>query len=181
MNGWLYLIKNGDLYKIGITSDFERRMRQLKPDCIVAKLYSNEFKKLERELHKKYKNVRIPQTEYFRLEHKQIKQIKKRLNKFYYPMSVTLDVFIKSISMLLVLFVIVLFIISLNINDIKNVIKSSVLLMERISFGLTFISLFIKSNKFLSFVNELKFRSSRFLILAIFSFCFRLVSVIFYR
>ena len=75
MTGWLYLIKNGDLYKIGITSNFDRRMRQLKPDCIVAKLYSKEFKKLERELHKKYKNVRIPQTEYFRLDHFQINEI----------------------------------------------------------------------------------------------------------
>ena len=134
MNGWLYLIKNGDLYKIGITSNFERRMRQLKPDCIVAKLYSNEFKKLERELHKKYKNVRIPQTEYFRLKHKQINEIKKRLSKFYYPISITIDVFIKSISLLLVSFLILLFFISLYINDIKNVLKSSVLLMERISF-----------------------------------------------
>ena len=178
MNGWLYLIKNGELYKIGITTDFERRMRQLKPDCIVAKLYSYEFKKLERELHKKYKDVRIPQTEYFRLQHNQVIEIKKRLSNFYYPMSITLDVFIKSISWLLVSFITVLFITSLNINDVNNVLKKSVLIMERFLFGLSFISLFIKSNKFLSFVNELKFRSSRFFILAIFYFCFRFVSTI---
>ena len=45
MKGWLYLIKNGDLYKIGITRNFDNRMRQLNPDSIVAKLYSNDFKR----------------------------------------------------------------------------------------------------------------------------------------
>ena len=77
MSGWLYLIRNKDLYKIGITKNFENRMRQLKPDYIVAKLYSRDFKQLEKELHKRYKKVRIPQTEYFRLDQKQIKQIHK--------------------------------------------------------------------------------------------------------
>ena len=41
MSGWLYLIRNRDLYKIGITKKFESRMRQLKPDNIVAKLASS--------------------------------------------------------------------------------------------------------------------------------------------
>ena len=80
MSGWLYLIRNGDLYKIGITKNFERRMRQLKPDKVVTKFYSADFLKLERELHNRYKQVRIPQTEYFRLEDYQVKEIKKRFH-----------------------------------------------------------------------------------------------------
>ena len=68
MSGWLYLIRNRDLYKIGITKNFENRMRQLKPDNVVAKFYTADFVKLERELHNRYKKFRIPQTEYFRLE-----------------------------------------------------------------------------------------------------------------
>ena len=68
MSGWLYLIRNRDLYKIGITKNFENRMRQLKPDNVVAKYYTADFVKLERELHNRYKKFRIPQTEYFRLE-----------------------------------------------------------------------------------------------------------------
>ena len=32
---YVYLIKNGDLHKIGITGDLGRRMRELKPDRIV--------------------------------------------------------------------------------------------------------------------------------------------------
>ena len=35
MSGWLYLIRNRDLYKIGITKNFDSRMRQLNPDNIV--------------------------------------------------------------------------------------------------------------------------------------------------
>ena len=60
MSGWLYLIRNRDLYKIGITKNLENRMRQLKPDNIVAKLYTRDFVKLERELHSRYKKFRIP-------------------------------------------------------------------------------------------------------------------------
>ena len=80
MNGWLYLIRNRDLYKIGITKNFEKRMQQLKPDSVVAKLYSRDFLKLERELHNRYKQFRIPQTEYFRLRqyHLQERKIKSK-------------------------------------------------------------------------------------------------------
>ena len=77
MKGWLYLIRNRDLYKIGITKNFENRMRQLKPDNVVAKFYTADFVKLERELHNRYKKFRIPQTEYFRLENSHVKEIKQ--------------------------------------------------------------------------------------------------------
>ena len=65
MSGWLYLIRNRDLYKIGITRNFESRMRQLKPDNVVAKLYTSEFMKIERELHKRYKKYRIHKLSIF--------------------------------------------------------------------------------------------------------------------
>ena len=81
MSGWLYLIKNRDLYKIGITKNFDKRMLQLKPEYIVAKLYSTQFVKLERELHRRYKKYRIPQTEYFRLIKNQIEQVNIEMTK----------------------------------------------------------------------------------------------------
>ena len=175
MNGWLYLIKNGDLYKIGITRNLDNRMRQLKPDNIVAKLYSCQFKQLEKEFHKRYKNVRIPQTEYFRLDLRQIREIKRRLSKFSYPERITIDIFKNTISILLVLFIIVLLITFLTINDINEVISISLKWMESISFVLSFVSLLFKSNKYFNILNEIKFRSSRFFILVIFSLCFRYV------
>ena len=76
MSGWLYIIRNGDLYKIGITKNFDNRMRQLKPDKVISKLYTTNFKQLEKDFHKKYHDVRIPQTEYFRLTDHQLENCK---------------------------------------------------------------------------------------------------------
>ena len=178
MSGWLYLIRNRDLYKIGITKNFENRMRQLKPDKVVAKFYSTDFVKLERELHHRYKKFRIPQTEYFRLENSHVKEIKQRIYILNYPLSLTFEICIKSILLLLLFFFIVV-VISLYINDLSMATYNSLFWMQRISFGLAFISLFVYSGKYLSFWNELKYRSTRLIIFLFFSFLFRLVAIFF--
>ena len=176
MSGWVYLIKNGDLYKIGITKNIDKRMRQLKPDYVVAKLYSSRFIELERELHKRYKNVRIPQTEYFRLDQMQIKDIKRIISKISYPKSISFSIFINSISGVLFLFLLLFLIISLTINDMNKVLFKSLLWMENITFCLSFLSFFLKSNKYFNLLNELKFRSSRLFFLVFSAFLFRFVS-----
>ena len=176
MSGWLYLIRNRDLYKIGITRNLESRMRQLKPDHIVAKLYSREFRQLERELHKKYKNVRIPQTEYFRLNNIQVREIKNKFSEFYYPVNITFKLILNSFTLIIVLFSIIFLCIALNINDLNIVVFRSLQWMERLSFLLSFLALFIKSNNYYSIFNELKFRISRFSILFLFTFLFRIAS-----
>ena len=81
MTGWVYLIRNGDLYKIGITSNHQRRMKQLKPDEVVAKLRTTDFRDLEKRLHKKFKRKRIPQTEYFRLNKYEVSECKRKLSR----------------------------------------------------------------------------------------------------
>ena len=48
MSGHIYLIKNKDLYKIGVTKDFKRRMKVLKPDEIVKVLEIDSYKALEK-------------------------------------------------------------------------------------------------------------------------------------
>ena len=65
--GFIYLIRNKDLYKIGITVSMQRRMKELKPDEIVAVKQAANMRGIEKLLHKRYKHQRIPQTEYFRL------------------------------------------------------------------------------------------------------------------
>ena len=180
MSGWLYLIRNRDLYKIGITKNFENRMRQLKPDNVVAKFYTADFVKLERELHNRYKKFRIPQTEYFRLENSHIKEIKQRISILNYPFILTFGICLKSILLLLLLFFFTLVVISLYINDINMAIFKSLFWIERISFGLAFISLFLNSAKFLSFWNKLKYRSTRLIIFILFSLLFRLAAFFFY-
>ena len=180
MSGWLYLIRNRDLYKIGITKNFENRMRQLKPDNVVAKFYTADFVKLERELHNRYKKLRIPQTEYFRLKNSHIKEIKKRIYILNYPLSLTFGICIKSILLLLLIFFLTLLAISLYINNLYMALSKSFFWVERISFGLAFISLFVYSGKYLSFWNELKYRSTRLIIFILFSLLFRLASFFFY-
>ena len=179
MSGWLYLIRNRDLYKIGITKNFENRMRQLKPDNVVAKFYTPDFLKLERELHYRYKKFRIPQTEYFRLENTHIKEIKKRISILNYPLTLTFGICLKSILLLFLIFFLSLVVISLYINDLNIAISKSLFWSERISFGLAFISLFVYSGKYLSFWNEFKYRSTKLIIFILFSFLFRLVAFFF--
>ena len=174
MSGWLYLIRNRDLYKIGITKNFENRMRQLKPDNIVAKLYTNDFLKLERELHKRYTKYRIPQTEYFRLDDYHVKEIRQRIAKLDYPIILNYWIFIKSLLFTLLIFFLILIFISLSINDINFIVMKSILWMERILFGISLLSLSLNSGKYLGFMSELKYRLSRLFIFIFFSILFRI-------
>ncbi len=176
MSGWLYLIRNRDLYKIGITKNFEKRMRQLKPDNVVAKLYTKDFIKLERELHKRYKKFRIPQTEYFRLDDYHLKEIKQRISKLDYPMIMIFFIFIKSLLFILLSFFLIIIFVSLNINDINIILNKSILLMERISFVSSFLSLFFNSGKYLSVLSESKYRFIRLINFIFFAFIFRIAS-----
>ena len=79
MSGFVYLIRNKDLYKIGITKNLEQRMKQLKPDQIIKTVRTDNYAEIEKELHKKYKSERVPQTEYFRLNSSQLAECKGSL------------------------------------------------------------------------------------------------------
>ena len=178
MGGWLYLIRNKDIYKIGITKNFKNRMQKLKPDAIIIKLYTSDYIRLEKYLHHRYSKVRIPQTEYFRLKNIQLKEIKKIISQFDYPVNINLEIFIKSFLLLLLIFFILFILISLNINELNIIIKNAFFLLERISISLSILSLFIHSRKHLSFWNELNFRVTRLIVFILFSFCFRYVTLI---
>ncbi len=79
--GFVYLIRNDDIYKIGITDNLLRRFNQLKPDEVLNVVRCSNFESLEKELHKKFKEYRIPQTEYFRLNKNQIEQVNIEMTK----------------------------------------------------------------------------------------------------
>ena len=78
--GFVYLIRNGDLCKIGITENLLRRMDQLKPDEVLNVVRCKNFRELEKDLHSLFKEVRIPQTEYFRLSNEQISKVHKLMS-----------------------------------------------------------------------------------------------------
>ena len=173
MSGWLYLIKNGDLYKIGITKNINNRMKQLKPDLVIAKIYSKNFKQLERTFHKRFKDVRIPQTEYFRLDQFQIRDIENTIRKFSYSENINSAIIINSFSLIFLLFILVFIFISLQVNDMNKVLLVSLLWMEKISISLSLFSLFINSGRYLGIMNELKFRTIRLFTFILFSLLFR--------
>ena len=77
--GYVYLIRNGDLYKIGHTSNLERRLKQLQPCVLVQSLITDRSLNLEQELHRRFQDVRLPQSEYFRLNPHQVEQVRLAL------------------------------------------------------------------------------------------------------
>ena len=47
MSGFVYLIRNKDLYKIGITQNLEQRMKALKPDEILSTMKTENYEAAE--------------------------------------------------------------------------------------------------------------------------------------
>ena len=79
--GFVYFIRNQDLYKIGKTNNMLRRMKQLEPDELLDSVRCSNYHQLEREVQAQFKAVRIPQTEYYRLNNEQIKKVYELLRK----------------------------------------------------------------------------------------------------
>lgn len=71
-SGWVYVIRDNStgLYKIGRTKHLDQRMRQLgvgKTATLIQKKQVSDSYAVEKDAHKRYKNSRLPQTEYFKL------------------------------------------------------------------------------------------------------------------
>lgn len=80
-HGFVYFIRNGDLYKIGITENLLRRVKELNPDEILNVVRCSNYKELERKLHEHFKHKRLPQTEYFRLDPHQVDEVYMLMTK----------------------------------------------------------------------------------------------------
>jgi hypothetical protein len=77
--GFVYLIRNQDLYKIGRTDNLERRLQQLAPCSLVSAAETDRSRDLEHEMHIAFKHRRIPQTEYFRLSESEVIEVQQML------------------------------------------------------------------------------------------------------
>ena len=75
--GFVYFIRNKDLYKIGITKDLLNRMNRLNPDEILDTVRCKNYKGIKKEIHRKFKEEWIPQAEYFKLNKNQVNSIHK--------------------------------------------------------------------------------------------------------
>ena len=58
-----------------------RRLNQLKPDEVINTVRCTNYETLEKQLHKKFKMHRIPQTEYFRLTQNLVQQVNEEMTK----------------------------------------------------------------------------------------------------
>lgn len=79
--GFVYLIKNQELYKVGITTNLLRRMEQLKPDEALNVIRCKNFRELEGHIHRTFKECRIPQTEYFRFTPEQVLLVNRMMHE----------------------------------------------------------------------------------------------------
>ena len=79
MSGFVYLMKNGDLYKLGSTANLKSEASKMKPGEIISTFKTNDPKSFEVRLLRLYKKKRIPGTNYFRLSDSEVDSCKKHL------------------------------------------------------------------------------------------------------
>ena len=74
---WVYLIEANieGLFKIGITSDLDRRMKELRPSAILTTIRTSRSRTVEKDLHEQYQHARLAGTEYFRLLPHEVERI----------------------------------------------------------------------------------------------------------
>ena len=88
MSEFVYLMKNGGLYKLGCTNNLKTEASKMKPGEIISSFKTNDPKSFEVRLLRLYKKKRIPDTNYFRLSESEVNNCKKHLEgKSNFPKS----------------------------------------------------------------------------------------------
>ena len=80
MSEFVYLMKNGDLYKLGCTSNLESEASKMKPGKIIASFQAEDPKSFMARLLRLYKKKRIPDTSYFRLSESEVDSCRNHLD-----------------------------------------------------------------------------------------------------
>ena len=120
MPGYVYLIRIGDLYRIGKTDNLDRKIKKLKPDELLTSIMTKEPETLEARLLRKYKSQRIPETGYLKLSKRQINDCKKQFElKGNIPHTLDAEVSITLFASLLLFFVNALILNYLNFRFFK--------------------------------------------------------------
>ena len=81
MPEYIYLIRNGDLYNIGLTESLAKAKQLLAPGVVEASLQTNDAKAILQILQRNYSDKRLPQSNYFRLSKSQFNECKQQLQK----------------------------------------------------------------------------------------------------
>ena len=77
--GFVYLVKERDLpvHKIGITQNLSRRMQQLGDPQVIGFVKTAFYRDIERSLHRRFRDKRCPQSEWFKLNDVEVQQVLK--------------------------------------------------------------------------------------------------------
>jgi hypothetical protein len=81
MSNVVYVIQNNyvsNQFKIGITSNWSQRSKQLKVGNVTTEIFVgnvNNNHEVEKQLHKRYANYRLPQSEWFHLNDEQLDDV----------------------------------------------------------------------------------------------------------
>ncbi len=117
MSGFVYLIKNGELYKLGCTTNLKSESYKMKPGELISFCKTNDPKSFEVRLLRLYKRKRIPDTNYFRLSESEVNSCKRHLEgKSNFPKSLNDELRIGLNGSLL--FATITFLISFFINKL---------------------------------------------------------------
>ena len=81
MASYVYLIKNGDLFNIGLTNNLERTRIDLRPGELIAFLITENPEPLINNLRKTYVDNRLPGSDYYRLANSQVRECRFLLEK----------------------------------------------------------------------------------------------------
>ena len=79
--GFVYFVRNDEIYKIGITDNLLRRIKELKPDEILNSVRCSNYQEIEKKMHAHFKSRRIPQTEYFWLDAAEVEEAHALMTK----------------------------------------------------------------------------------------------------
>ena len=79
MSEFVYLMKNGDLYKLGCTNNLESEANKMNPGEIISSYKTKDPESFQVRLLRLYKKRRVPDTNYFRLSESEVDNCKKHL------------------------------------------------------------------------------------------------------
>ena len=91
MASYVYLIQNGDLFNIGITTNLERTRIELRPGELLAFSINKKSEPLIKNLRNIYNDNRLPGSDYYRLANSQVKECRSFLegdgsNNYFQPL-----------------------------------------------------------------------------------------------
>ncbi len=81
MSSFVYLIRNGDLYLIGSSSNIDRTLASYNPGELVASIKTDTPETILNNLRKTFIHNRLPGSDYFRLSNSQARECQTLLEK----------------------------------------------------------------------------------------------------